>query len=396
MTARQIRARAFSSALSVADWGGRATRAEVNLDVIAANVRALRRVARSRELMAVVKGDAYGHGAAAVGQIALENGASWLGVYTVGEGVRLRSAGITAPTIVFGPFERGEAADIVRHRLTPAISSLEAGQKLQDAAAGTAVAFHVKIDTGLNRSGIEPAAALPLLESLSRFPALQAQGILTHFACADEPARPENVQQLATFLDVLRVLEGAGHRFAVRHAANTGATLSLPESHLDMVRCGIGVCGYYPSEKVARSTSLRPALSLLTKVTRLHDLPAGAGIGYGHEFVCTRPTRVALAPIGYGDGLPRTLGLGVGRVIVRDRLVPIVGRISMDQITIDVTDILNVRIGDPVTIIGASDDAEHSADDLAAEAGTISYDILCGILPRVPRLYVKDGRLRAG
>jgi alanine racemase len=395
MTIRRAPAKLFFPILSTADSGERATRAEINLDAIAANVRALRHLAHSAQLMAVVKADGYGHGAVAVARTALESGASWLGVYTVGEGVRLRAAGAGAPILVFGPFQKAEAARIVEHRLTPSIWSYGAALDLNEAAHGRDVRFHLKVDTGLNRSGVAPSEAIPLLARVGTLPGLRAEGIFTHFACADDPSHPENARQLGVFVDTIDRLERAGHQFPIRHAANTAATLGLPESHFDMVRCGIGVYGYYPSEASPRSAPLTAALSLVTTVTRIHELPAGAGVGYDHEFICARATRIALAPIGYGDGLPRTLGLGKGRVIVGGALAPIVGRVSMDQITIDVTDAPGVRLGDDVILIGAARGVEHSAGNLAAAAGTISYDILTGIMPRVPRLYAKGGRLTA-
>jgi alanine racemase len=393
MTVQQRPPSAFYPLASSADWGGRSTRAEINLEAIARNVRAIRSFARSRELMAVVKADAYGHGAPAIARTALDNGASWLGVYTVDEGTELRRAGVTAPILVFGPFQSLEAGDIVRHRLTPVVGSLQAAVSLQVAAMEEPIPFHFKIDTGLNRSGVNPSEALPLLEAISALPALHPQGIFTHFARSDEPSSSETDRQLRRFLDAVDHLERAGYRFDLRHAANTGATLSAPATHLDLVRCGIGIYGYYPSKEVARGVALTPALSLATSVTRIHILRSGAGVGYAHEFVCPRQTRLALAPIGYGDGLPRTLGLGIGSVIIRGRTAAIVGRVSMDQITIDVTDIPDAEVGDDVILIGVDGDLERSADDVALAAGTISYDVLSGIMPRVPRLYARAGAL---
>jgi alanine racemase len=396
MTIRQAPNRTFSALVSGPDWGGRITRAEVSLDAVVANVRALRAVARSPEFMAAVKADAYGHGSVAVARAALDGGATWLGVYTVSEGVQLRLAGITAPILVFGPFTRSEARQLVRRGLTPSIWSVDAAVTLQEASGGVTIGCHIKLDTGLNRSGIEPEEAVSLLDALQNLPDLKAEGIFTHFACADEPSHPENARQHEVFLRSVDRLERAGHHFSLRHAANTAATLGLPHAHLDMVRCGIGIYGYYPSAQTPRTATLAPALSLVSAVTRLQDLPAGAGVGYGHEHVCARATRIALAPIGYGDGLPRSLGRGAGSVLIHGVAAPIVGRVSMDQITIDVGGVPGVQIGDPVVLIGASGEVGRSADDLAADADTISHEILTGLMPRVPRLYARGGRLIAG
>ncbi|MBV9282285.1 MAG: alanine racemase [Chloroflexi bacterium] len=378
---------------SSADWGGRATRAEVNLDAIRTNVRALHASLRGARLMAVVKGDGYGHGAVPAAGAALSAGATWLGVYTVPEGVALRRTFAEVPILVFGPFQRSEARDIWEARLTPTIVSREAAESLQRTANGRTLPYHVEIDTGLTRAGIDPAEALPLMRCLGAYPGLRPQGLYTHFACADECDKGTSRRQFGAFMAVANLLDREGHTFPLKHAANSAATLDLPETHLDLVRTGISIYGYYPSRDVRRAVPLRPALSLISAATRVHRVPAGRGVGYGHEFRCRRPSTIALVPIGYGDGLPRCLGCGNGRVLVRARFAPIVGRVSMDQITIDVTDIPGVQLGDPITLIGRDGEMTQSADDLADRAGTISYEILTGLLPRVPRLYVAGGNV---
>jgi alanine racemase len=337
--------------------------------------------------MAVVKADAYGHGAAAVARAALAHGASWLGVYTVDEGASLRESGIDAPILVFGPFEAAEAAQIVRNRLTPTVYTVEAGRILETSGPATPIPFHLKVDTGLSRSGVDPARSREVLDALAAMPALRPEGIYTHFARSDEPSRPETAQQLGLFLDTVWRLEQAGYTFEIKHAANTGATLWAADSHLDMVRFGIGTYGYAPSTDTQGNVALTPALSLLSSLVRVHTVSAGAGIGYGHEFVSGRKSRLALVPIGYGDGLPRSLGHSAGRVLVRGREAPILGRVSMDQIIIDVTNIPGASVNDDAVLIGRSETMEQDADIFAAQAGTISYDVLTKLLPRVPRLY---------
>lgn len=382
----------LSPAGSRSGWGGRVTRAEVDLDAIAANIRSLRNRAVCGRLMAVVKANGYGHGALAVGQTALSNGAEWLGVYTVEEGVSLRQGGIEAPILVFGPFGADEATAIWDSGLTPTVTTVAAGEALQRVADGRKLPFHLKIDTGLARAGVAPEEAVPLMERLRRFPALSPQGLYTHFASADETSKEWTRVQLSAFLATAEHLDRAGFTFSLKHAANSAAILDLPETHLDMVRAGISTYGYYPSTEVKKTVALQPALRLLSAVSRVHGARAGTGVGYGHEFRCPRDSTIALVPIGYGDGLPRSLGRGHGRVIIRGRFAPIVGRVSMDQITVDVTDIAEVCIGDAVTVIGGQDGVEQSAEDVGAQAGTISYDILTGLLPRVPRLYTRGGR----
>jgi len=376
-------------------WTGRATRAEINLDAIAFNVRSLCSLLSGAELMAVVKGNAYGHGAVAVARIALEHGATRLGVYTMAEGVELRRAGIPCPVLVFGPFQRDEARDACLYDLSPTIGSIAAGEMLQRQATGRPIRFHLKIDTGLHRSGVSAVEATDLLHGLQQFPALQREGLYTHFACADEPERDCTSAQLSLFLRTARELEAAGFAFPLKHAANSAATLSRADTHLDLVRAGISLYGYYPSSEIAPVVPLQPALSLRSRIARAHTIPAGAGVGYGYAFGAQRRTRIALAPVGYGDGLPRSLGNGRGRVLVHGTAAPIVGRVSMDQITVDVTDIGDVMAGDEIVLIGAQGASRQDAAQLAARADTISYDILTGLLPRVPRRYVGDPRLVA-
>jgi len=376
-------------------WTGRATRAEINLDAIAFNVRSLCSLLSGAELLAVVKGNAYGHGAVAVACIALDHGASRLGVYTMAEGVELRQAGIPCPILVFGPFQRDEARDACRYNLTPTISSIAAGEMLQRYATSRPIRFHLKIDTGLHRSGVTASEAADLLRGLQQFPALQREGLYTHLACADEPERDCTSAQLALFLRTARELAAAGFSFPLKHVANSAATLSRADTHLDLVRTGISLYGYYPSSEIPPATPLQPALSLRSRVARVHTIPAGAGVGYGYAFVAQRQTCIALAPVGYGDGLPISLGNGGGRVLVHGTAAPIVGKISMDQITVDVTDIGDVMAGDEIVLIGAQGGTFQDAAQLAAQAGTISYDILTGLLPRVPRRYVGDPRLVA-
>lgn len=391
-TARRQNSR-FLPLTSSADWGGRCTRAEVNLDAIQSNVATLRKLSSAGHLMAVVKGNGYGHGATQIARTALSSGATWLGVYCVEEGVALRRDGISAPILVFGPLERGEAEDIWSYQLTPTIATLEAAAALQDSSHGRTLQFHLKIDTGLTRAGIAPHEAIPFMQRLRQYPALEPKGLFTHFASADEPAKDPARKQLAIFLDTAGRLADAGFTFPIKHAANSAATLELPESHLDMVRVGISLYGHHPCAEPMEAVPLHPALSLVSKIIRLQAIAPGTGVGYGHHFRAPRRSIVALVPIGYGDGLPRRLGGGRGRVLVRGRFAPIVGRISMDQITVNVTDILDVSLGDPVTLIGSQDSLDQTADDLADQAGTISYEILTALLPRVPRIFVSQKKI---
>lgn len=374
-------------------WGGRGTRAEIDLDAVAGNVRALKKRAGASELLVVVKANGYGHGAFPVGHAALDAGASRLGVYTVDEGVSLRQSGIQAPILVFGPFSEAEARLLVQFSLTPMVTTPRAVETLAHAVARQPIAVHIKIDTGLSRSGLHPSQIREVIDSMRRFPQLRVEGICTHFARADEADHAPTLEQYRTFIAACEIVEQSGIEVLIRHVSNSAALLALPELRLDMVRCGIATYGCYPSDVTPRSVSLRPALQLLSWVARVRKLPKGSGVGYGHEFKCQRETTLALVPIGYGDGLPRDLGGSRGSVLVRGYRAPIVGRVSMDQITIDVTDAPGVAAGDEVCLIGTQEDCTQTADDLAEWAGTINYDILTGLMPRIPRIYTRAGRI---
>jgi alanine racemase len=255
------------------------------------------------------------------------------------------------------------------------------------------VPYHVKIDTGLTRSGCRPEQATELLDGLAALPDLVPEGILTHFAASDEQDSTSVKTQLDRLLETVNILKQAGHSFALVHSANSGALLGHPETHLSLVRAGIALYGYEPSPYVQSKVSLVPALSLVSKVVRVTSVPAGTGVGYGFEHRCAAQSTIALVPIGYGDGLPRSLGNGHGRALIRGELCPIVGRVSMDQITIDVTDVSGVDVGDEAVLIGAQGAGQLDADQVGTAAGTISYDVLTGLMPRVPRVYVQDGAL---
>lgn len=371
----------------------RATRAVVDLDAVDWNVRHFREWSRAPHFMTVVKADAYGHGAAQIARAAVSAGADHVGVYAVNEGVALRRGGIEAPILVFGPFTAHEAVLAVRHDLMLTITSPEAAITL--AESGLKVTVHVKVDTGLARSGVLPDEVGRALSVLADAGTVRVRGLFTHFASADEQDKRLTYDQLSRFLQGAQQAGTRGLGGLCLHAANTAATLDVPESHLDMVRVGIGTYGYYPSANVHRPFILRPVLSLASSLTRVHLEPPGVGVGYGHEFVCPRPTILGLVPIGYGDGLDRRLGHGRGQVLVRGQAVPIVGRVSMDQITVDLTEVPRVQVGDSVTVIGQDGAAAQTAEDLGHAAGTISYDVLTGLLPRVPRVYTRGGAVVA-
>lgn len=365
--------------------------AEIDLDAVAYNTAQLKKhIGEHCALAAVVKANAYGHGALEVAQVALRSGATRLCVARADEAIALRLGGISAPILVMGHCDPAQAAALVAHRITPAVANMQLARALSSsvAAAGTApLPVHVKIDTGLGRFGLLPEEAVPFVSALLQLPGLWLEGVFTHFATADEADLSYARRQLAVYWEVLRQLAEAGISVPVRHTANSAATLALPESHFDMVRCGISIYGLRPSAEVKMVVPLRPAMTLKSRIARLRTLPAGSCVGYGCTFVTSRPTKVALVPLGYGDGYRRGLS-NKGQVLVRGRRVPIIGRVCMDQFMVDVTALLDVCEGDEVVLLGRQGDDEINAEEIGAWVGTNNYETVAAILPRVPRVYL--------
>ncbi len=368
--------------------------AEVDLDAIRANVTTLRRTVAPATLLAVVKADAYGHGAVPVGRAALEAGATALGVALVEEGVQLRDAGITAPVLVLSEPVPDAAAGVVAHRLTPVVYTplgIEALAKaVVETGTGEPLAVHLKVDTGMHRVGASPRDAIALARQVTQHGELRLEGICTHFAVADEPGDPYTRQQLAAFDAVLASLSELGIEPPVVHTANTAAALAFPESRRDMVRIGIGLYGLPPSPALAGAVPLRPALAVKAHVSHVKVLPAGSRLSYGLRYTLAADATVATVPVGYGDGVPRNLSHAGGEVLVHGRRCPIVGTVTMDQMMVDVGD-LPVTRGDEVVLLGRQGDAEITATEWAERLGTIGYEIVCGIGPRVPREYLGVG-----
>ncbi len=363
------------------------TWAEIDLAALAANVRALRGVLGTGvELIAVVKADAYGHGAVPVARTALRAGATRLAVHRLEEGIALRRAGIHVPILVLGYVPLDAVGTLIRYRLTPTVNTAAFARAL-DAQATSPYPVHVKVDTGLSRYGLPPEDVLPFIAMLRRRPHIYVEGIYTHFATADEADPTPMYRQFRHFRDVLDTLNARGIVIPLRHACNSAATLRFPQAHLDAVRPGIALYGLRPSPDWPSPIPLRPVLTLKSVVTRVRTLPSGTGIGYGRTFITERPTRVALVPIGYGDGYPRILS-NRGAVLIRGRRARILGRVSMDQIVVDVSHIPEVRVEDEVVVIGRQGEEHITAEEVAHWAQTINYEITTGLTARVPRLYL--------
>lgn len=377
---------------------------EIDLNAVSHNVRELRRITCSgSRFMAVVKADGYGHGAIEVAQTALENGADCLGVARMNEGLQLRSAGITAPILILGFTPLEFSAKLVSHRLTQTVYTFEAAEALSEAAAQlqTTAKVHIKVDTGMGRIGLLPDSprismlgkhlpgnTLRVIESISRLPHVEIEGIFTHFASADSLDKTYTLQQLERFLEFLKKLKIHGLEFPICHAANSAALIDLPETHLDMVRSGISLYGFYPSSEINRERiSLIPAMALKTRIIHVKMVPVGFHISYGLIYQTEMPTVIATVSAGYADGLNRLLS-SQGQMLVRGSRAQIVGRICMDMTLLDVGHIPDVAVGDEVVIFGAQGRECIPVEEMADTLNTIHYEIVTNLSSRVERVYL--------
>ena len=362
--------------------------AEINLQAIAKNTRLFRKIIGPKTLLlAVVKADGYGHGATMVSNTALRNGADQLGVALVEEGVALREAGITAPIQILGEIPGGAASLVINHNLIPTVCSLSAAESLSKAASrtGVVVKSQIKVDTGMNRLGFFPEEVLPFLKQVRELPNFKIGGIFTHFAMADRPESLYTTKQFNKFKDLFSSLPSTGKNL-LKHAANSAATILFPETHLDMVRIGISLYGLHASSATKTKATLFPALQLKTKISSVKKLGTGEGVSYGLTYKASRPTKIALLPLGYGDGYTRLLS-NKSQVLIRGRRFPVAGTICMDQLMVDVGQ-SDIKPGEEAVLIGKQGNQEITVDEIAGILGTINYEVVCMINKRVPRIYI--------
>jgi alanine racemase len=372
----------------------RSTVADVDLDAIASNVTSIRRLANA-DVIAVVKADAYGHGAEAVAETSFEAGAVMVAVATVEEGILLREGGINGPILVLlGPTDSSEAAHAVAQDLVLVVWDVERARAVSEAATvlRRTARVHFKVDTGLTRLGAPTDQAATRYRSIGSLPHIEIDGIFTHFATADDPDTSNDRAQLERFRDVLRSIPERPR--LVHAAASAGVAAFGPLDGMTAVRTGLAVYGLHAVPHLAGSLPLQPALTWRSRVHRLASVPAGTGVSYGHEYRLARDGRIATVPVGYGDGLPRAAGKR-GTVLLRGRHVPFAGRICMDLVMLDVTEVDGAREGDEVVLIGAQAGTRATAEDLAEACATINYEIVTGIRRRVPRRYFRGGKLVA-
>ena len=362
--------------------------AEISLAAIEQNIKTLKGLlAPACKFCAVIKADAYGHGALAVAQTAVAAGADYLATATFDEALHLRQSGFFCPILILGHSPQDMSCLIVENDLSQAVFNLEAAKSLDQAARllGKKAKIHLKINTGMNRLGVEPPEALALALELGRLENIEFEGVFSHLASADCPNNFGATEQIRIFTALMNSFHASGLKVPLRHLANSAGLIARPSSHFDLVRAGIAIYGLWPSLEMERKISLIPALTLKARIVQLRKVPAGTPLSYGASYVTQRESLIGTLPLGYADGLPRNLS-NQGRVLLGQTLAPIVGRICMDQCLIDVTGLDAVREGDEVTLFGPQ---ILTADDLAQQLSTINYEIVTRLGARLPRIYLR-------
>lgn len=371
--------------------------AEIDLDAIAHNTREIKKLTGSKvEMMGVVKADAYGHGVLEVVRTLLDNGVTQLAVSMLDEAIQIRKMGIDVPILVLNYTDPARADEIIHNRVTQTVFSTDLAQALSIAAVrlGKDVRIHVKVDTGMTRVGFIPGYnAVRNIMEISRLPGIILEGIFTHFASADESDKSYTLMQFERFMNLCTELIRAGIHIPVKHVCNSAGILQYPEMHLDIVRPGIILYGLYPSREVAGKIDLRPAMTLKANVIFVKDVDKDTYVSYGRTFRTDRKSRIATIPIGYADGYTRLMS-NKGRMLVNGEYAPVIGRICMDQCMLDVTDLKHdVHVGDEVVIFGKQNGSCISVDEIADQVGTINYELVCIIGKRIPRVYLKEGKI---
>lgn len=366
---------------------------EIDQEALSHNVRQLKKLlAAPTQLMAVVKADAYGHGATMVARIALDAGASGLCVATLQEGIQLREAGIEAPILLLGAINTPEQVIAIAHwQLQPTICTPQQALIFSETLSELkkTLPVHLKLDTGMSRLGMPWQEATQFVELVKRLPYLEIASIYSHLATADSPDPTIMRLQHQRFEDAIAQLRDAGIKPPRLHLANSAATLTNPALHYDWVRVGLALYGLYPAEYLRDKVNLKPVMQVKARVTQVKTIPPGTGVSYGYQFIANQETRMAVVGIGYADGVPRNLSNKM-TVLIRGQQVRQIGAITMDQMMLDVSAIPDLQTGEVVTLIGQDGDLQISADDWAETLGTISWEILCSFKHRLPRVAVGE------
>lgn len=370
--------------------------AGIDLDALKYNVEGIKGcTADGAMLMGVIKSDAYGHGAKVYAHELSDMGFDWFAVATVDEGIELRRDGISQPILVLGYTCEEEYPDMVEWDITPTIYSYAMAEAFDAAAkaAGKTANIHIKIDTGMSRIGFLPGEeSLDEIERIHGLEHLRIQGMFTHFACADMRDKTHVNGQVVKFREMIDGVKERGIPVEIFHCSNSASIMEMPSEHMNMVRAGIILYGLYPSHEMEEERlPLKPVMSLYSHVVHVKEVPAGVGVGYGATYVTQHKTRIATIPVGYADGYPRALS-DKASVLIRGRRVPIIGRICMDQLMVDVTDMPEVSVGDKVTLIGRDGGESISVEEISEMADSFNYEFVCDVSRRVPRVYIKNGK----
>ena len=372
-------------------------KAVISLDAVEQNFREMRKnIAEDTKMIAVVKADAYGHGAVPIAHLIENHDYIWgFAAATAEEAVHLRQAGITKPILILGIVFDEYFPELVQYDIRPAVCEYDEAKKLSDEAVlqNKTVHIHIALDTGMTRIGYaDIPESVEEIKKIAELPNLEIEGMFTHFARADEYDRSPAMVQLERYQDFSKRVEEAGVDIPLHHCSNSAGIIRVPEANLSIVRAGITIYGIYPSSEVERDiVKLAPVMELKSHITYVKDVPAGAAISYGGTYVADKKKRVATIPVGYADGYPRQLS-NKGWVLIHGKKAPILGRGCMDQFMADVTEIDNVKKGDEVTLLGRDGDEFISIEEMGDLCGRFSYEFACDISPRVPRVYIKDGK----
>lgn len=374
----------------------RPTWVEINLDNLAHNIREIRKITKKDTLItAVVKANAYGHGSIEAAKIFLANGADRLAVATLSEAIELRKAKIYAPILVLGYIPKSQYSLAIKWNISQTIYNYESAKILSNISQdlGEKSIIHIKIDTGMGRLGFLPKDdSVEDIVKISQLPNLEIEGIFSHFSKADERDKGYTIYQFESFMDMVKKLDNRGVYIPIKHISNSAAIIDLPQYHLDMIRPGIMLYGYYPSEEVDKDRIvLRPAMTLKTKVSNIKKVPKGSYISYGGLYVTEKESKIATIPIGYADGFSRLL-TSKAEAFVKGHRVPVVGRICMDQCMLDVSNVEDVDIDDQIVLFGY-EEGQPTVEDIANKLNTNSYEVICMVGRRVPRVYIQDGQI---
>lgn len=370
--------------------------AEINLDNLKHNMREIRRISASKEIIGVVKADAYGHGALDVAPVLLENGATRLAVAMLSEALELRKSGLDCPIMILGFTPENLCDLLVRYDIEQTVYSYELVKALSDMAVkqGKIAKVHIAVDTGMGRIGYLPdEESVNEVYKISKLPNIEIEGLFSHFSSADEKDKAYTKMQIEKYNWFYDEITSRGVKINIRDIANSASIIDMPEIHFDAVRAGIILYGYYPSNEVMKEKiHLKPVMTLKTNVVHIKKVPRGTSISYGRKFTTDRESVIATLPIGYADGYTRLL-FEKAKVIINGKFAPVVGRICMDQCMIDVTDVGEINIGDEVMLMGEENGLKITADDIAELIGTINYEVVCMISKRVPRIYISNHKV---